>query len=169
MKISILGYSGSGKSSLAKVLSKKYDLTTLHFDSIQFLENWKVRDKEEKMKIVENFLNKEKSWVLDGNYSKLYFDRRMEESDTIIFLLFNRFACLSRAYKRYKKYKNKTRPDMAEGCNEKFDLEFIKWILHDGRTKEVKDRYKNIINKYPDKVIIIKNQRELDKYINSLK
>lgn len=39
----------------------------------------------------------------------------------IIMLLFNRFACLHRVVKRYKKFKNTTRPDMGKGCNEKLD------------------------------------------------
>ena len=58
---------------------------------------------------------------------------------------------------------------MAEGCNEKFDLEFIKWILRDGRTKRAKNRYKNLISKYAGKVVVIKNQKQLDKYIQSVK
>ena len=56
----------------------------------------------------------------------LFYERRMEEADIIILLLFNRFSCLYRAYCRYIRYKNTTRPDMAEGCKEKFDLEFVK-------------------------------------------
>ena len=106
------------------------------------------------------------AWVIDGNYSKLFFQRRMEEADTIILLLFNRFSCLLRAFRRYLTYKNATRPDMAEGCNEKFDWEFMKWILYLGRTKQTRDRFKQVIADYPDKTIVIKNQRQLDQYLN---
>ena len=73
----------------------------------------------------------------------LFYERRMEEADIIILLLFNRFSCLYRAYCRYIRYKNTTRPDMAEGCKEKFDL--------DG-----------------DKAVVIKNQKQLDIYIQSI-
>ena len=45
---------------------------------------------------------------------------------------------------------------MAEGCKEKFDLEFAKWILWDGRRKSAKERYKGLISKYGDKAIVIK-------------
>ena len=92
----------------------------------------------------------------------------MEEADTIIFLLFNRFSCLCRAYRRYIKYKNTTRPDMAEGCKEKFDLAFVKWILWDGRRKREKERYKGLISKYGDKVVVINNQKQLDIYIQNI-
>jgi thymidylate kinase len=53
---------------------------------------------------------------------------------------------------------------MAEGCNEKFDFEFIKWILWEGRSKKARKRYKDVISKYPKKIIVIKNQKQLDRY-----
>ena len=110
MKIAIIGYSGSGKSTLAIKLAEKFDLPTLHFDRIQFLPNWEIRSDEEKLRLTEEFLNNNDSWVIDGNYSKLSFERRMEEADIIIMLLFSRWNCLHRVTKRYLKYKNKTRP-----------------------------------------------------------
>ena len=168
MKIVVLGYSGSGKSTLATILSKKYDAPLLHLDSVQFESGWQVRDDEEKKSIVYDFLEHNSSWVIDGNYSKLYYERRMEEADIIIILLFNRINCLYRARKRYIKYKGTTRPDMTNGCNEKFDKDFIKWILFGGRTREVIKRNKNTIRTYRDKTIVIKNQRQLSQYINNL-
>jgi adenylate kinase family enzyme len=99
--------------------------------------------------------------VIDGNYSKLYLERRLEEADRIILILFNRFSFLYRVTKRYLKYRNKTRPDMGQGCNEKLDLEFIMWVLWKGRTKETRERYTRIAKQYRDKVIVLKNQREL--------
>jgi adenylate kinase family enzyme len=135
---------------------------------VHFLANWEVRNDEEKNKITKEFLDSHDSWVIDGNYSKLFYEQRMAEADTIIVLLFNRFSCLFRAYKRYVKYKNTTRPDMAKGCKEKFDIGFVKWILWEGRTEQAKDRYKGVISQYGEKVIVIKTQKELDRYIRSL-
>ena len=87
-----------------------------------------------KKRITENFLNTHDSWVIDGNYSELFYERRMEEGDIIILLLFNRFSCLYRAYCRYIRYKNTTRPDMAEGCKEN----------------------KGLVSQYGDKAVVIK-------------
>lgn len=163
-----MGYSGSGKSTLARVLAKMHNTDVLHFDTVQFLPRWKIRSEEDKTAITEDFLNSHDAWVIDGNYSKLCYDRRMREADTIILLLFNRFSCFFRAYKRYLKYRNTSRPDMAEGCNEKFDFEFARWILWEGRTKKARERYKNVIKEYRDKVVVIKNQRQLNKYMKKL-
>ena len=168
MKIAIVGYSGSGKSTLARKLAELYQIDVFHFDTIQFLPDWKIRSEDEKIKLTKVFLDAHDSWVIDGNYSKLFFERRMAEANIIILLLFNRFSCFYRAYHRYTQYKNETRPDMAEGCKEKFDFEFAKWILWAGRTKRVRERYRDVILKYPEKAIVIKNQKELDRYIQSL-
>ena len=93
-------------------------------------------------------------------------ERRMEEADRIIFLNFNRFSCLFRAYRRYFKYRGQTRESMGEGCEEKIDLEFVWWILHAGRTREEKRNYQKILQKYPEKCIVIKNQRQLTAFKN---
>lgn len=164
MKIAIIGYSGSGKSTLAKHLAAKHGTDVLYLDTVHWLPGWNVRSREEKEKIVEDFLNTHGSWVIDGNYSKLFYDRRMEEADQIIFMAFNRFACLYRAHKRHKAYKGRSRESITEGCDEKMDLEFIKWILHGGRDKRNRERYKNTIEKHKNKVVIIKNQKQLERF-----
>ena len=129
MKIAILGYTGAGKSTLARKIGEKYDIPVLHLDKVNYTKNWKIRDIHESKEIVEDFLEND-SWVIDGNYSKLEQDRRVKEADKIIFLDFPRWECLKRAYKRYKENLGKTREDVAPGNTEKFDFIFIKWILN---------------------------------------
>lgn len=164
MKITIMGYSGSGKSTLARKLSERYQCEALHLDAVQFLPGWESRDEEEQRQLTKHFLDKNDFWVIDGNYSKMYMERRLEEADQIILLLFNRFSCLYRVTKRYLKYRNQTRPDMGEGCTEKLDLEFVWWVLRDGRKKKARERYKKIQRDYGEKVVVLRNQRELDEW-----
>ncbi len=164
MKISVLGYSGSGKSTLARLLGEKYCADVLHFDAIHWLPGWQMNTPEEKLRLTEEFLNTHGSWVIDGNYTKYCLERRMSESDKIVFLLFNRFSCLLRVIKRYFTYKGSSRPDMGAGCDEKLDLEFIKWVLWEGRSKETKAKFRAIAEKYPEKATVIKNQRQLDEF-----
>ena len=165
MKIAIIGYCGSGKSTLARFLGEKYHIPVLHFDRIHWLPNWVESSREEKREITKSFMDENSDWVIDGNYFAIERERRMEEADKIMFLSFNRFSCYFRALKRYIKYRGRTREDMGEGCPEKFDPEFMRWILFEGRSRKIKNRYKDITKMYADKVIIIKNQRELDDFI----
>ncbi|MEG1528317.1 MAG: DNA topology modulation protein [Clostridia bacterium] len=169
MKISIIGYSGSGKSTLASQLAIIYDIKCLHLDTVRFLPNWVERQSQDERQIVFDFLQTNSSWIIDGNYQSLYRQERLEQSDCIIFLNFNRFSCLYRACKRYNKYKNISRPSITIGCKEKFDKEFFLWIMRDGRTKNRKNDYKAIINKYKEKVVVLTNQRQLDKYVAKVK
>ena len=64
MRIAIIGYSGSGKSTLCRFLGEKYVIPMLHFDTVHFLPNWKVRAINEKEKIVRDFWTKTKIGVL---------------------------------------------------------------------------------------------------------
>lgn len=58
---------------------------------------------------------------------------------------------------------------MAEGCNEKFDFAFVKWILLDGRSKKYVERYNAVVKNHSDKTIILKNQRQLNDYMKQVK
>ena len=168
MKIMIVGYSGSGKSTLAKILNKKYGVPVLHLDAVHHLPGWMERPRESEIEIVNEFLNSNDSWIIDGNYSKVCEQRRLQESDLIIMMLFGRFACFLRAYRRYRKYKGKSRPDMAEGCDEKFDKTFRRWLLFGGRKRSRRSKFDEIKTKYSSKVKVIRNQRELDEFVKRL-
>lgn len=164
MKIAVIGYSGSGKSTLAAALGDKYSIDVLHLDCVHFLPGWEIRPKEEKEDAVLAFLDSHDGWVIDGNYTKLFFERRMKEADMIVFLNFNRFDCFFRAYGRYRRYRGMSRRSMADGCDEKFDLEFAKWILRKGRTKAARSRYADLAKRYPEKFVMLRNQRELERF-----
>lgn len=146
MKIAILGTSGSGKSTLAKRLGERYGLPVLHMDTVHFLPGW----------------------VIDGNYSKTCYARRLKEADKIIVLWFSPLVCLWRAVRRWQQNKGRVRESSAPGCEEKIDAEFVRWILHDGRTAKKRAQMERIGEKYPENYILIRNQRELDGFLKEL-
>ena len=141
----------------------------MHLDKVNFLPEWKERNKEESKKIVEDFIKNNNKFIIDGNYIKFVYDLRMKLSDKIIFLDFDRITCLFQAFQRYNKYKGKVRDSMTEGCYEKLDWDFIKWILFDGRNEERINRYNKIIEEYKDKIIILKNRKEVDDFVEKIK
>ncbi|WP_195938284.1 DNA topology modulation protein [Romboutsia sp. 1001713B170131_170501_G6] len=167
MKIAIIGYSGSGKSTLARKLSKYYKAPVLFLDTVNFLPNWIERDRDEGRLIVYDFM-KNDSWVIDGNYSDFFQKERLEQADKIIFLNFPRRICIYRALKRYFRYKNTTREDMAKGCIEKIDLEFIWWILYEGRTKEICNHYKQIEHDFKNKIVVLKKTKEVNLFLQKI-
>lgn len=167
MKINVIGYSGSGKSTLTKFLAEYYDIPYLYLDTVQFLDNWQERDRQEAVTLIENFITTYSDYVLDGNYHQFHYDRRMADADKIIFLNFNRWSCFFRAFKRYLTYRGKTRESSSENCIEKFDFEFISWILWSGRTNQIKAQYQALKKQYPNKLIEIKNQKQLTQFMKN--
>jgi len=168
MKIAVFGYSGSGKSTLSAYLGNIYNLPVLHLDRVHWLPGWKERELSEEISIVRDFIDSNNRWIIDGNYAKLLFEERMELADSIIFMDFSALSCLRRAFARYLRYKGKTRDSITVGCDEKFDLEFVLWLLFYGRTKRRKQRYRQVVSKYPEKIEIISNQKQLDKFMKSI-
>ena len=109
MKIAVLGYSGAGKSTLARTLGERYGIPVLHFDTIQFTPGWQERDRDEAHRMVHEFME-HPEWVIEGNYTKFEYERRLAEADKIIMVDLPRLACFVRAWKRYFRYRGKSRP-----------------------------------------------------------
>lgn len=165
-KTAIIGHSGSGKSTLAVFLGKCFSLPVLHIDRIHFKSEWQERVLDEELPLMRSFLDaNDDGWVIDGNYTKLEFDRRMLEADLIVYMNFNRFSCFVRAYRRSIEYRNRTRPSIADGCNEKFDGDFKRWILIEGRKRKRLERYSEIRKKHERKFVEIRNQKQLDAFM----
>lgn len=162
MKIAVIGFSGSGKSTLAQKLGELTGAPVLHLDTVQFLPGWEIRPTEEKQALVREFLDSHSAWVIDGNYTKLSYERRLEEADQIWILLFDRFSRLTRILRRYRSFRGKSRPDMAPGCPEKIDGEFLSWILWRGCGPEKKRHMQDIVRRWPEKSHLLENQRQVD-------
>jgi len=126
-KVLVIGSSGAGKSTFARRLGEATGLPVIHLDRLYWKPNWvETTDKNEWREKVEKVLAGEK-WVIDGNYSGT-LALRLEKCDTVIFLDIPRAVCVYRVLKRVTLYTKGSRPDMTDGCDERFDWEFIKWI-----------------------------------------
>ncbi len=164
MKIQIIGYSGSGKSTLAKILADHYQIPLLHLDNVQFTGNWQTRPRDLQQQMLRDFLVENEDWVIDGNYHHLA-PERFEKADLTIFLDYGRWYCFKKAWQRYLKYRGTCR----DSCNspEKFDFEFARWILIDGRTKEIQQRNRHLVAT-AKKAYHLKNVAQLHKFLEKL-
>lgn len=168
-KVVIFGFSGGGKSTLAVKLGDILDIQPTHIDRLHWLPGWvedTVPNKKAKLKPI---LERER-WIIDGNYRSLYWNERLKMADTVIFIDTNRFSSLYHAWRRSRKYKGTTRPDMGDGCIEKFDFEFVKWILHDGRKKRKRDL--ELMKKLADegkRAYIFRSFKDINNFLKGLK
>lgn len=166
-RIMIIGYSGSGKSTLARKLGEKWGCEVMHLDCVHWLPGWKERKREEKADIINSFLDAHYSWVIDGNYTKDCYERRLREATQIIFFKFPRRVCLFRALKRYFQYRGKSRESMTKGCEEKIDREFVWWILWKGRNRAHKRNYKAVCEGCAEKVVILKSPGAVRRFLQN--
>lgn len=166
-KILVIGSSGAGKSTFSRRLHEATGLKLIHLDVLHWKPNWTEPDKEEWRKTVENALQGEE-WIMDGNFSGT-MEMRIQASDTVIFLDLPRATCVYRILKRVVFYRKGSRPDMADGCDEKFDWEFIKWVWN--YPKRSKPKVESLLKSVEDEktVIRLKSKKEIeDFFVNGL-
>lgn len=132
-KVIIIGCGGAGKSTLALRLGIVLGRKVYHLDALYWKPGWVTTEKAEWKERISQILEEE-SWIMDGNYGGT-MDMRADAADSIIFLDYSTPRCLYGIFKRRIMYHGKTRPDMNEGCPERLDWEFIKWVAQYKRHK----------------------------------
>jgi adenylate kinase family enzyme len=125
-RILVIGSGGAGKSTFAKELGAIVDLPVIHLDQVYWKPGWEKPSKQEWAARVERLIAQHE-WIMDGNFGGT-LPQRIKRADAIILLDISRWVCLWRIAKRIVKYRGRHRPDMTPGCQERFDLEFIRWI-----------------------------------------
>jgi len=165
-KVALIGSGGSGKSTLARRLGEKLNIEVYHLDALFWKPNWTPTSKEEQRK-VQNELVKKEEWIIDGNYNGT-MDIRLNAVDTIIFVDISRVICIYRVFKRMIQYRGKSRPDMAEGVNERLDFDFLKWVWDYPKTKKpvVLKKLEQLPN--DKKVIILRSAREVQLFLDKV-
>ena len=164
-RIMIIGCGGAGKSTLARQLGEKLDLPVVHLDKLFWKPNWVQVSQVEFDALHQAELAKER-WIIDGNFNRT-IDQRIERCDTVIYMDFSRFACLWGVVKRVLTTYGTVRPDMGEGCPERIDFEFLKWVWNFNKNK--RERYYRLLNETTHaETIVLKNRRMVKRFLNSL-
>lgn len=164
-RIIIIGSGGAGKSTLARRLGEILNIPVFHLDKLYWKPNWQEPDKIAWQSEVSKLLKKD-AWIMDGNFGGT-LEMRLNACDTAIFLDFSPFVCLYRILKRRLKYRNTNRPDMAQGCNEKIDLEFLGWIL--SYRKRKKPKVLELLTKFQTEknIIILKTAKDVETFLEN--
>ena len=159
-KISIIGGSGTGKTTLAINLSKELELPSYHIDAINYSDNWEKRDKSIRDKEILEIVKEEK-WIIDGTY-KDTLKSRLENADLVVYLDYTSLSQVVGVLKRYFKYKGKDRPENP-GCKERMNKEFLFWVINWRKNKR-DNVIKELMEIDKSKVLIFKNRRKLNKW-----
>jgi adenylate kinase family enzyme len=165
-RVAIIGCSGSGKSTLARKMGERLGLPVTHLDLLYWRPGWRAVTDAEMREAVEAASMAE-AWISEG----LAIDSsalRLCRADTIVWLDVPRLTCLRRAILRVPLNRGRTRPDLPDGCPEKFDLKFYRWIWRFDR--DVRPRLRAAIRRFGAKarVIRLSNDREIAAFVSTL-
>ena len=133
-RILVIGCSGSGKSTLSQYLARRMDRLYVSCDrDIFWLPGWKIRPRAEVDERMQFFVSMDR-WIIDGN-SPRTLPIRLSRTDMIIWLRPSRSVCLWGVISRWIRFRGQTRPEMAEGCPEKIDAKFLRYIWNFEKTE----------------------------------
>lgn len=161
-KVLVTGNAGSGKSTVAKRIANRLDISCHGLDRIVWKEGWQKTPTFERSKEIRN-LTQQKTWVIDG-----VDDEVMKAADTIIFLDIPRRVCFKRVPVRNWKYLFKSRPGLPENCPEILIIPRLLKIIWrfpvHVRPKILEEKAK----RKPSRFIHIQNMADLENYLQSI-
>lgn len=166
-RVLVIGPGGSGKSTFARRLGQILGIEVKHLDSFYWRSGWTKPSNEDWIKTVNDLISRD-SWIIDGNFGGT-LPLRVERCDTVIFLDMPRLLCLWRITKRRITYRKRSRPDMAEGCHEKLDLEFIRWVWnYPNRSRPRVIKLLNE-NKAAKTIVWLRSKDDVERFLKSCK
>ena len=160
-KIYIIGPVGSGKTTFATALSKKYNIKYYELDKVSWDDehgNIKRTD-EEAIKLFNEIINKE-SWIIE-DVGREKFKHGRDAADVIYYIKLSRLKSYLRVSKRWIKQRlGKERYN--------YPPIFRQWLYYistvnsyyKGQKKKLKD-----LEKYKDKVVYVTN-KDINKILN---
>jgi adenylate kinase family enzyme len=128
-RVAVVGPGGAGKTTFAAELGRRAGLPVVHLDRHFWRPGW-VETPPDEWRARQEELLAGPRWIVDGNYGGT-FDVRFERADTVVVLEPAVLSCLLSALRR--SVRNHGVAVQADGCPERIDPAFFRWIWHDRR------------------------------------
>jgi adenylate kinase family enzyme len=163
-RVAVVGSGGAGKSTFARLLGERSGLPVLHLDRLFWKPGW-VATPHDAWVALQRELAAADRWIMDGNFGST-IEVRLARADTVIVLEPPRLVCLARAARRV--LGNLGSAVQAEGCGERVDAEFFKWIWRFPR--DSRPRLEAAIDQHHDhlKVVRLRSRRAVSRYLQDV-
>lgn len=129
-RVLVIGSPGAGKSTLAAQIARRTDLPLVHMDQLAWEPGWVEASREALDAAIRAAIARPR-WVIDGNYGRT-LPLRLTRADTVIDLKLPTGLCLWSILRRALRHRGGTRFDMAPGCPERLDWEFLVYTARFG-------------------------------------
>lgn len=173
-RILVLGKSGSGKTTVARNLSKLLNIPHLELDTIFWNPGWVKTPKDEMYKIVDEKLRTDGEWIVDGNY-RFLADITWARAEMIVWLDYPLYVNLWRLFWR-SLWRIVTREKV---CGKNVEsgrallwptVEYNILICCWQEARKHGEEYPKFIKEYGNgKMVILRSQRECDAWLEEFK
>ena len=156
-KIYIIGPVGSGKTTLSRLLSAKYNIKKYELDKIVWDdENGNVKRKDEEIKVLFNKIIGNKSWIIEDVGRKNFIDG-IKKADITYYIDLPKITIYERCISRWIKQKiGKEKYNYKPTLKSLFEM--LRWANQDFKKKREKIEY--IINNSKNYKILKKKDIE---------
>lgn len=161
-RILIIGISATGKSTLARKLSDFYKIPITHYDELVWAKNWIEVDEKIVEQKLEEIVKKDR-WIIEW-YIHPAARVRLEQADIVLYLDYSGLQSVLGGLTRWWQHRGRTRPEMAEGCIEKLELDYLKVMWKRKERQDIEDAIKG----YEDKIVRLKSRKETDSFLEQL-
>lgn len=125
-RILVIGCSGSGKSTFSKQLAAATSLPLISLDAEYWQPGWVQTPREAWRRRVTELAARD-AWIMDGTFDSS-LDLRLPRADALVWFRIPRRVCLWRIAKRVAGSYGRVRPEMAPGCPERVDFDFLRYV-----------------------------------------
>ncbi len=157
-RIAIIGISGSGKSTVSKLVENKTGLPLYHMDQLFWKGNWEAIPEEEYLIKHEELIKKD-TWIIEGYVDGLMAER-LKRADLIIYLDYSGLLCSWRVIRRWFKHRKESRPELDKDALERFSLDFLKVVFKRKEREPIEEALKGISQEH---VVRVYSPKELKK------
>lgn len=167
MKITIIGYSGGGKTTLAKKIAGKFNIPHQQIDRIWFEADGHLAKSDSEKERVRNIIeekvttfSKQDSWVSDGFYSRIQ-TIMADKADYVVVIELPLYKRLLNHWKRVLQ-KDDRHPEVTRLQDLCHSFEIIK------RTFTFKKKLEDFKKLYLKKLVILRSFNEIDTFFYNL-
>ena len=163
-RVQLIGCSGSGKTTLAAALGQKLHIPWHSLDQLFFNPGWELADPEERDRRLAPLLEQD-CWIIEGNYTGS-MPQRLALADTLIFLDLPPHIYVPRVIWRSLKYRGRVRSHMAAGCPERFDWEFLHYVLTFRSRKRVE--LVRLYDAFPRNQVYLTSKKQVEGFLETI-